>query len=123
MGLTNTGDIGKKRKSEPQILPVGDSTPTQDAEQASAPPPPKKKKKASVESSQPVTTTMKRNHGAPSKTKGISNSAKKRPTVDEYDEPSVTANLAHPAKKAKVEKGAALNRVPIRRSGKIFLTF
>ena len=121
VGLANTGTTGKKRKSEPQ---VGASTPTQNAEQA--PPPPKKKMKASVKPSQPsgpaTVTAMERNHGAPSKTKGM-DSAKKHPTGDESDHASVGANPAHPAKKAKVDKSAALTRVPIRRSGKIILNF
>jgi len=117
MGLVNTGTIGKKRKNKPQ---VDVSTPAQDAEQA--PPPPKK---ASVEPSRPsaTTTTMERNHGAPSKTKRMDNGAKKHPTNDDSDDASVSANLVHPAKKAKVEKLAAPNRVPIHRSGKIFLNF
>jgi hypothetical protein len=121
MGLANTGTTDKKRKSEPQ---VGVSTPTQDAEQA--PPPPKKKMKASVEPSQPsatTTATERNNHGAPLKTKRMDNSAKKRPTSDESDDASINANLAHPAKKAKVDKLAALARMPIRRSGKISLNF
>jgi len=93
----------------------------QEAEQA--PPPPKKKKKASVEPSQSssTTTATERNHSAPSKTKRMEmdNGAKKRPTSYESDDASVSANLAHPAKKAKVDELAALTRVPIRRSGKI----
>lgn len=143
MDHANTETTGKKRKSEPQVdvltqdaeqapLPpkkktkasVEPSTPTQDAEQG--PLPSKKKTKASVEPSQPsaTTTAMERNNrGAPSKTKGMDNSAKKRPTGDESDDASVDANLAHPAKKAKVDKLAASTRVPIRRSGKIILNF
>jgi hypothetical protein len=79
--------------------------------------------KASVEPSQPsaTTTATERNHGAPSKTKRTDNNAKKRPTGDESDDASVNANLAHPAKKAKVNKLAALTGQPIRRSGKIIL--
>ena len=46
--------------------------------------------------------------------------AKKRPTSDESDDASANASLAHPAKKAKVNKPTALTRVPIRRSGKNF---
>ena len=120
MDLTNTGNVGKKRKSEPQ---VGVSTPTQDADKA--PPPPKKKMKASVEPSQPSASiaATERNHGALSKTKRMDNSAKKRPTGDESDDASVSANLGHPAKKAKVDKLEALTRVPIRCSGKIILNF
>jgi len=49
----------------------------------------------------------------------MDNGAKKRPTSYESDDASVSANLAHPAKKAKVDELAALTRVPIRRSGKI----
>ena len=120
MGLTNTETSGKKRKSEPQI---GVSTPIQDAEQA--PPLPKKKMKASIKSSQPsaATTASERNHDAQSKTKRINNSAKKCPTGDESDGASVSANLAHPAKKAKVDELTALTRVQIRRSGKTILNF
>jgi hypothetical protein len=78
--------------------------------------------KASVEPSKPSATTAvternKLNHGASSKTKRI-DSAKKRPTGDESDDASVIANLAHPAKKSKVDKPADLTRAPIRRSGK-----
>ena len=116
MGLAETEITGNKRKSEPQI---DVSTPTQEAEQV--PPPPKKKKKASVEPSQPsaTTTAMERNHGALSKTKVMDSSAKRRPAGDESEDASISANLAHPAKRAKVDKVAALTRVPIRRSGKI----
>jgi hypothetical protein len=110
-GLADTGTTGKKRKNEPQ---VGVSTPIQEAEQA--PPPPKKKKKASVEPPQPSAT--ERNHK--SKRMELDNGAKKRPSTSyESDDASVSANLAHPAKKAKVDELAALTRVPIRRSGKI----
>lgn len=119
-GLANTG-TSEKRKIEPQ----GVSTPIQEAEQA--PPPPKKKKKASVETPQPSATTAatERNHSAPSKTKGMEmdNGAKKRPTSYESDNASASANLAHPAKKAKVDEPAALTGVPIRRSGKIIYNF
>jgi hypothetical protein len=119
MGLINTGATGKKRNSEPQ---VGISTSTQDAEQT--PLPPKKKMKTGVKLSQPfaaaTATATERNHGALSKTKKIDNSAKKRPTGDESEDASVTANLARPMKKTKVDKQAALTREPIRRSGKIF---
>jgi hypothetical protein len=122
MGLANTETISKKRKSGPQ---VGVSTLIQDAQDAEhAPPPPKKKVKASVEPSQPSTTTAARkrnNRGASSKTKRMDISAKKRPTGDESDDASVNANLAHPAKKAKVDEPEVLTRVPIRRSGKINL--
>ena len=128
MGLANAGttQAGKKRKSEPQE----DSTPTQNVEQAllppkkkikasiePSPPPPKKKMKASIETSKPsaTTTATARNHDAPSKTKVLEKSAKKRPTSDESDDASVNANLAHPVKKAKVDKQTA---APIRRSGK-----
>lgn len=121
MGLANTGTTGKKRKNDPQ---VGVSTQTQHAEQAQ--PPPKKKIRATVEPSQPsvtTTATERNNHGAPSKTKRMDNSAKKRPTGDESDDASVNANRAHPAKKAKVDKPAALTRAPIRRSGKTIMNF
>jgi hypothetical protein len=127
MDLANAETAGKKRKSE---LQVGANTPTHDEEQA--PPPPKKKKKTSVAAgavkpSQPsgTTTDSERNHSAPSKTKGTNKSAKKRPTVDESNDTSVGANLAHPAKKAKVDHQEpdpeASTAVPIRRSGKITL--
>ena len=128
--LTNTGS--KKRKSEPQ-LEVGVSTvnptPTQDDE---APPLPKKKKTKTtshvdaVESSRPsplTTTTMEsNNHGALSNVKRMDNSSKKRSGDDTF----VNANPvtpAHPAKKAKVDKAAALNRTPLRRSGKTQITW
>ena len=85
--------------------------------------------KASVEPSKPSATTAvternKLNHGASSKTKRM-DSAKKRPTStsDESDDASVIANLAHPAKKSKVDKPADLTRAPIRRSGKTNLYF
>jgi len=131
MSLANAETAGKKRKSEPQ---VGANTPTHDEEQV--PPPPKKKKKNSaaagaVKPSQPsgTTTDMERNHSAPSKTKGMNKSAKKRPTADESNDTSVGANLAHPAKKAKVDnlepdsEPEASTAAPIRRSGKITLNF
>jgi hypothetical protein len=51
----------------------------------------------------------------------MDNGAKKRPTSYVSDDASVSANLAHPAKKAKVDEVAAVTRVPIRRSGKIIL--
>jgi len=98
---------------------VGVSTPIQEAEQA--PPPPKKKKRASVEAPKPsATTTATDSHSAPSKTERMemNSGAKKR---RESDDASVSANLAHPAKKAKVNELAALTKVPIRRSGKFFL--
>jgi hypothetical protein len=128
MGLTNTG---KKRKSEPQLevrVSTVNPTPTQDDEEA--PPLPKKKRTKTsvdtVESSQPsatTTTTMERNnHGALSNVKRMDNSSKKRPGDDTF----VNANPvtpAHPAKKAKVDKVAALNRTPLRRSGKITWVF
>jgi hypothetical protein len=127
MGLANAGTAGKKRKSEPQAG-HGANTPTHDEEQA--PPPPKKKTKTSdaavaVKPSQPsgTTTDTERNHSAPSKTKGMNKSAKKRPTVDESNDTSVDANLAHPAKKAKVDHLGASTAPPIRRSGKITLNF
>ena len=123
MGLANTGTTGKKRKSEPQ---VSVSTLTQDAEEV--PLPPKKKTKASVEPSQQsatTTATERNSHDAPSKTQRMDNSAKKRHTGDESNDASVDDNLAHPAKKAKVGKMAALTREPqaLRRSGKIILSF
>jgi hypothetical protein len=123
-GLTNTETIGKKRKSEPQ---VDVSTPAQDAEQPEAlPPPPKKKMKASrVEHSTTAVTERNNcdlNHNASSKIKGT-DSAKKRPTGDEFDDASVIANLAHPAKKSKVNKLAVVTRGPIHRSGKTNLNF
>ena len=98
---------------------MGVSTPIQEDEQA--PPPPKKKKKGSVEAPKPsATTTATESHSAPSKTERMemNSGAKKR---RESDDASVSANLAHPAKKAKVDELAALTKVPIRRSGKIFL--
>lgn len=112
--LANTLTTGKKRASKRV------STPTQDAEQT--PLPPKKKMKASVEPSQPsaTTTAMERNHGAPSKSKRTDNSAKKRPAGDESNDASISAHLAHPTKKNKVDKQEAL---PIRRSGKTILNF
>lgn len=121
VGLANTGATGKKRKSEPQ---VSISTPTRDTVQALLLPP-KKKMKASIEPSQPssTTTVTERIHGALSKTKKVDNGAKKRPTHDESDDVPASTNLTHPAKKSKVEKPAAITRVPIRRSGKIFLIF
>jgi hypothetical protein len=127
MGPANTRITGKKRKNEPEPQ-VDASTPTEDAEQA--PPPPKKKKKSSIELSQPssTTTATERNHAssAPSKTKNMDGGlgSTKRPIREEFDEVSVSANLAHPAKKAKVDKliGPGVP-VPIRRSGKIFLIF
>jgi hypothetical protein len=51
----------------------------------------------------------------------MDNGARKRHTSYESDNASVSANLTHPAKKAKVDELAALTRVPIRRSGKIIL--
>jgi hypothetical protein len=53
----------------------------------------------------------------------MNKSAKKRPTVDESNDTSVGANLAHPAKKAKVNHLGASTAAPIRRSGKITLNF
>jgi hypothetical protein len=53
----------------------------------------------------------------------MNKSAKKRPTVDESNDTSVDANLAHPAKKAKVDHLGASTAPPIRRSGKITLNF
>ena len=107
MGPANTRITGKKRKSEPEPQ-VDASTPTEDAEQApAAPPPPKKKKKSSgIELS-------------------LGSTNLKRPIREEFDEVSVSPSLAHPAKKAKVDKLATLIGpgvpVPIRRSGKSFL--
>jgi hypothetical protein len=125
MGLTNTG---KKRKSESQV--EGGSTanpnPTPTQDDVEAPLLPKKKKTCTnrvdnVEYSPSTTHAIGRNsHGAPSNMKKMERSSKKRPT----DEIFVNANLATPAhlaKKAKVDKVAALNRAPqaLRRSGKI----
>ena len=127
-GLANTETTGKKRKSEPQ---VGASTPAKDAKQpaSEAPPPPKKKMKTSIEPSKPsataaITDSINLNHSASSKTKRM-DSAKKRPTGDEFDDASDIANLAHPAKKSKVDKKkpAVVTRAPIRRSGKTDLNF
>jgi hypothetical protein len=127
MGLANTETTSKKRKSEPQ---VGVSTLAKDAKQLAneAPPPPKKKMKASVEPSKSsataaVTESNNLNQSASSKTR--MNSAKKRPTGDEFDDASDIANLAHPAKKSKVDKKkpAVVTRAPIRRSGKTNLNF
>jgi hypothetical protein len=128
-GLANTETSGKKRKSGEPRVGASVSTLAQDAEQPEALPPPKKKMKASVEPSKPsartaTTAVTERNHGASesSKTKKM-DSAKKRPTGDESDDASVIANLAHPAKKSKVDKPADLTRAPIRRSGKSNLNF
>ena len=48
---------------------------------------------------------------------------KKCPTGDESDGASVSSNLAHPAKKAKVDELTALTRVPICHLGKTILNF
>ena len=119
MGLTTGSTAGKKHKSKPQ---VGVSTPTQDSEQDPLLPP-KKKMKASVETFQPSATTTakeRNNHGTLSNMKRMDNHAKKCPTSDESDDASINANPAYPAKKAKVDKPAALTKAPsIRRTGKI----
>jgi hypothetical protein len=129
MGITNTSTTGKKCKNEPQ---GGVSPPTQDATEDAeqALPPPKKKMKASDESFQrsATTTATERNQNAPSttpsKVKKMNNiSAKKRPTSYESNDAPARVNLAHPAKKAKVDKQAALPKVPIHRTGEFILNF
>ena len=119
MGLANAETTGKKRKSEP---PVGAVTPTDDEEQA--PPPPKKKKKTGVAAVVVMPSQQSRKAtNAPSKTKGTDKSAKKRHTLDESIDTSVGANLAHPAKKAKVNHLGPSTAAPLRRSGKIRAEF
>ena len=110
-GLEKTA--GKKRKNEPQ---VSITSSTQDAEQAPSPPK-KKRMKATIEPSQPSATTERDNNNAQLDMGRMKNSAKKHP-VDNAANP---VTPVRPAKRAKVDKPAALTnlKAPIRRTGKI----